>query len=97
MDLRARIDALNEDAPPSPDPEHARADAVLRALAAEELETVEEVLDRWEEAGHPRGSVPAAEDLEPSDTGILVDPDSMTLIATPAEWEVFERVTRQLR
>ncbi len=97
MDLRPRLDALKEDAPPSADPAHARADAVLRALAAEDLRTVQEVLNRWEAAGHPPGSVPSASDLEPSDTGVVVDPDTMTLVATSAEWEVFQRVLRQLR
>jgi hypothetical protein len=96
MDLRSRLYALQAGEPASNDSTHSAVDAVLRALAAEDLQILRDILDRWEAAGHPAGSVPSSSDLEPTDTGIVVDPDTKTLIATPPEWEVFERVVRQL-
>ncbi len=91
MDLKRRLAALADD------PEHARTDAVLRGLAAPELRIVEEVLDRWMEAGHPADSAPTLDDLEPDDTGNVFDEQSKTLIATPEEWTVYARVLRALK
>lgn len=96
MNLRSRLDALQKGEAPSSDASHARKDAVLRALAAEDIEVLRDVLDRWERAGHPAGSIPNSSDLEPTDTGMVVDPDTQTLIAHPQEWEVFQRVIEQL-
>ena len=96
MDLRARPDALAVGETPSSDVSHARVDAVLRALAAEDLKILRDVLDRWAAAGHPPGSIPESSDLEPTDTGMVVDPETKALIALPGEWEVFQRVLRQL-
>ena len=96
MNLRARLDALAAGEPASRDPAHAKVDAVLRALAADDLKILRDVLERWEEAGHPPGSVPESADLEPTDTGIVVDPETKALVAMPGEWEVFERVVQQL-
>lgn len=94
MDLKSRLSALASGS--SDDPGHARADAVLRGLAAAELRTVEGVLNRWAEAGHPADSAPTLEDLEPDDTGNVFDEDSKALIATPEEWAVYARVLRAL-
>ena len=96
INLRSRLEALQRGESPSGDASHARTDAVLRALAAEDLEVLRDVLDRWERAGHPAGSIPSSSDLEPTDTGMVVDPDTQTLIAQPQEWEVFQRVIQQL-
>lgn len=90
MNLKQRLAAL------AGDPEHARADAVLRALSAADLRVVEGVLDRWTEAGHPADSAPALQDLEPDDTGNVFDEDSKALIATPEEWAVYARLLRAL-
>ena len=97
MNLRSRLDALQARDSESDDPGHERLDAVLRSLAADDLTILREVLDRWEAAGHPPGSIPEPSDLEPTDTGMVVDPDTGALIAMPGEWEVFERVLKQLR
>lgn len=97
LNLRARLEALASGAPASSDASHTRIDAVLRALAAEDLKILRAVVERWEAAGHPVGSVPGSSDLEPTDTGIVVDPWTRTLIALPDEWEVFQRVLKQLR
>lgn len=97
MNLRSRLEALQRGESDSDDPGHQTIDAVLRALAAEDLKVLRDVLDRWEAAGHPPGSVPESSDLEPTDTGAVVDPHTKTLIAIPREWEVFERVLKQLR
>ena len=96
MDLRSRLAALQRGEAPSSDAAHTRVDAVLRALAAEDLAILRDVLERWEEAGHKPGSIPHSSDLEPTDTGMVVDPDTKTLIALPQEWEVFQRVVLQL-
>lgn len=96
MDLRSRLAALQKGEAPSSDASHTRVDAVLRALAAEDLAILAEVLDRWERAGNKPGSIPSPSDLEPTDTGMVVDPDTRTLIALPQEWEVFQRVIQQL-
>ena len=97
MDLRLRLDALQREESETGDPGHERTDAVLRALAADDLKVLRDVLDRWEAAGHSAGSIPESSDLEPTDTGIVVDTETKTLIALPGEWEVFERVLKQLR
>lgn len=75
---------------------HARG-RMLRTLAKEELGILEDVLDRWEGADHPPGSIPSSSDLEPTDSGIMVGPETKTLVARPDEWEVFQRVSQQLR
>lgn len=95
MNLRSRLDALGEGAA-SDDAAHARADAVLRALAAPDLRVLRDVLDRWERSGHPVGSNPASGALEPDDTGNVLDPQTKTLVATADEWTVFQRVVNQL-
>ena len=92
MDLRSRLEAVKAGGPGSEDPAHARIDAVLRALAAEDLEVIGRVLDRWVKAGHAADSTPESEDLEPDDTGNVIDPDSKSLIAMPQEWAVYQRV-----
>jgi hypothetical protein len=96
MDLKSRLSALAIGAPPPVRPEHARADAVLRGLAAPELRIVEGVLDRWAQAGRSADSAPGLEDLKPDDTGNVFDEDNKTLIATPEEWAVYARVLRAL-
>ena len=95
MDLRSRLDALREGTSPS-DPADTRVDAVLRALPAPDVQVLGDVLDRWERAGHSAGSVPTTSDLEPDDTGNVVDTATKTLIATAPEWETFQRVLRHL-
>lgn len=92
MELPARIDALRRPPPGTPAASHAALDEMLRGLAAEELDMLDGVLERWEAAGHPPGSLPDDAALEPDDTGALVDADAKTLIALPGEWAVVERV-----
>lgn len=96
MDLKSRLSALAAGAPPSEAPEHARTDAVPRALSAPELRIVEDLLNRWTEAGHPADSAPSLEDLEPDDTGNVFDENSKWLIATPEEWAIYARVLRAI-
>ena len=71
---------------------HARVDAVLRGLAAEEVDAVARIQRRWTDAGHPAGSFPDPSEMEADDTGNVVDGESMALIATPGEWEVYARL-----
>jgi hypothetical protein len=97
MSLRERLDALQAEAPASDDPVHERVDAVLRTLADDDLQVLREVLGRWEAAGHPVGSTPSSVEIEPDDTGNVVEVKTKTLIATSAEWATFERVLKQLR
>ena len=92
MNLRARLEALKSGSPPSEDPAHSRVDAVLRSLAEEDLEVIARVLDRWAKAGHAPDSLPTFSELEPDDTGNVIDPDSRSLIALPQEWVVYQRV-----
>ena len=92
MDLRSRLEALRGGSPRSEDPSHALVDAVLRSLAAEEIEAIRRVLERWVAAGHAPDSAPESSDLEPDDTGNVIDPGSKSLIAMPDEWAVYQRV-----
>ena len=95
MDLKRRIQSLGVGSRASGDVEdrlHARVDEVLRRLAADDLAALARVLERWESAGHPAGSAPDLHGLEPDDTGNVIDPETMTLIATAEEWRVYERV-----
>lgn len=71
---------------------HGRIDSVLQGLAAEEVETIVRVQERWVGAGHPAGSFPAPRELQADDTGNVVDSNSQRLIATPDEWQVFTRI-----
>lgn len=75
---------------------HGRIDSVLQGLAAEEVEAIVRVQERWVGAGHPAGSFPEPEEMQADDTGNVVDSSSQRLIATPDEWQVFTRIQAAL-
>lgn len=56
------------------------------------LALLERILTRWYEAGHPERSLLTLSELEAGDTGVVVDADSNTLIATQDEWQQYERL-----
>lgn len=97
MELKSRLDALKAGSGPPEDPAHARIDAALRSLAAEELDAIGRVLERWVQAGHAPSSAPEPGAVQPDDTGNIIDPTSQTLIALPQEWAVYRRVHAALR
>ena len=88
----AALERLAASAPGSGERPHARVDRILARLAGEEVEAIGRILQRWANAGHPPGSIPEPSDMEADDTGNVFDGDSKSLIATPGEWEVFERL-----
>ena len=96
MELKSRLEALKAGSPPSEDPAYARIDAVLRSLSAKEIDAIGRVLDRWVEAGHAPHSAPEPHDLEPDDTGNVIDAGAKSLIAMPDEWAVYQRVRAAL-
>lgn len=90
--LVAALERLAARASESGDPSHARVDAALATLAAEEVDAIGRIQQRWVDAGHPAGSFPVPSEMAADDTGNVVDGDSKALIATPGEWEIFARV-----
>ncbi|CAN5220558.1 hypothetical protein BH20GEM2_BH20GEM2_12740 [soil metagenome] len=89
--LRQHIRALQRGTA-SAETAHEEVDAVLRGLAADELALLDRILTRWYEAGHPEGTLPELSELEAGDTGVVLDADSNTLIATQDEWRQYERL-----
>jgi hypothetical protein len=94
--LRQHIRALQRGTA-SAETAHEEVDAVLRGLAADELALLDRILTRWYEAGHPEGTLPELSELEAGDTGVVLDADSNTLIATQDEWRQYERLHSVLR
>ena len=96
MNLKAILGRMGTQGATPDAAQHARLDAALRSLAAEQVEVVHRVLDRWADAGHPPDSAPTFADLQPDDTGNVFDADRKVLIATPGEWEIYERTRREI-
>lgn len=91
-DVVAALERLAARTSGSEESPHARIDAILQGLAAQEVDAIARIQQRWADAGHPPGSFPDPSEMEADDTGNVVDGDSMALIATPGEWELYARL-----
>ena len=91
-DVVAALERLAARTSGSQESPHGRVDAILQGLAAEEIDAIARIQQRWADAGHPAGSFPDPSEMEADDTGNVVDGDSMALIATPGEWKIYARL-----
>lgn len=98
-DLLPALEQLAGRTPRAADHPRALADAILATLATEDSAAsvsagrmpVPPRAGRAD-ANHPAGSLPDLADVEPDDTGNVIDGASMALIATAGEWAVYARL-----